>query len=329
MFFFARGKPIMRQYYSLSIIFSGIFIALLLFLSGCQKQKNWKIGFIGPISGDYASSGRLQKQAVESAIQAFSEKYGLIGDKEIQLVVKDSQGETALTGLTEELIQEEKIIGLIGPTLSSVGLAIANDFQNARIPLITGGASYPTLTSMGNHIFRTIANDDLVSKVLAHYLRQQFQVSEMAIFYIDDVESRPIARNTAETFRELGGNVLLSIGIPKGITDYSVYLEAMASSVPAAIFLPIYSSQFVPILAQIRKDPRYQNTQIFSTSAIMNKEFFDLAGDMAEGVIVVHTPSNVSYETSYFEKLYKVRFGTKPIFTQHICTIAPSFCLMQ
>ena len=284
------------------------FIALLPIL-GCGGPKVWKIGLIAPMSGDYAQWGLLQFQAVRLAIQEFDEQYGQIDGQDVQLIVMNSQGETPLAEITRELIQKENIIGLLGPTFSSVGMIVADDFQKERIPILTIGTN-PKITEKGDYIFRIMASDALVAKVISHYLVQELQLPNLAVLYTaEDAFSENLGQSVASDFQEQGGEVLINTGVPKGTTDFRPYLEEL--TVPSAIYMPFYTVDFSQALAQIRKDPRYQNTLISGSDTIINKNFLKAAGDLAEGVIVAADSPSFTNKTRHFEALYKVIFGTK------------------
>ena len=307
----------MKPRRTLQSTFTGIFILLLLFFGGCKKQKVWKIAYIGPMSGDYADSGLLESQSVQLAIREFQDKYGQIGGKDIQLIVRDSKAQPQPAAIAaKELIEKERINALIGPSFSSAALAVADDFQSAKIPLVTGSATNPQITRKGNYIFRTIANDNLISDVLAHYFVQKRQTPSLRIFYtLDDAYSETLANSVAGIYKGLGGEVLANTGIPKDETDFRPYLEGLA---PAAIFLPLHLIEFSAFITQLRKNIRYQNTLIIGSDTIMTPKLFELAGNMTEGVIIAASPQINSYRAKYFEALYKVSFNMEPdIFSRY------------
>ena len=303
-------------------IFTGIlFFVVLLLSTGCTaiKKEPWKIGVMAPMTGSFANYGILIDKAVQLAVQEYSEQYGQIGGRDIQLLLEDTQDDEEIAKAElKRLTEEENVLAIIGPLRSPVGLAIADDFQKARIPVIAL-ATNPKLTEKGDYIFRVTANSALPAKILAHYLIQKRELSSLAIFHIADAYSTPIAKIAANTFAELDGEVLANIGLPPSPEDFRSYLEALGSSPPDAVFLPVYPADFANFLAQFREDPRFENTLVFGGSAISNnQQFLDLAGNTASGVMVVASSPKYSYKRQYFEALYKVNFNMKPdLFATH------------
>ena len=309
----------MKPRRTLQSTFTGIFILLLLFFVGCKRQKAWKIGVMAPMTGSFANYGILINKAVQLAVQEYGEQYGQIGNRDIQLLLEDTQSDEEIAKAElKKLTEEENVLAIIGPLRSPVGVVIAGDAQKAQTPMIAT-ATNPVITENGDYIFRTTANSALPAKILAHYLVQKRGLLSLAIFYIADAYSTPIAQSAADTFAKLGGEILANIGLPPGPEDFRSYLEELAPSVPAAIFLPVYPADFANFLAQFRKDPRFENTLVFGGATISNNQLFlELAGNTAEGVIVVAASPKYSYKRQYFDALYKVSFGMKPdIFATH------------
>ena len=283
---------------------------LLVYPTGCKKTKIYKIGLLTTISGDYANDGLLEVQAAQLAIREFGEQYGKIGGRDIQLVIKDLQAPPA--EITRDLIQTEKIIALLGPAFSSVALAVADEFQRAKIPMIAI-ATNPKLTEKGDYIFRIMGSDALVARVQAHYLQKELQLPSLAILHTaEDAFSETLAQNVASIYKELGGEVLQNIGIPKGTKDFTLTIEELAPLAPAVIYAPVYLAEFSSILAQLREDPHYQNTVLIAADPILKPHFFDLVGNTAEQTIIAADAPIYSEKTLYFRALYKILFDMEP-----------------
>ena len=305
-------KPEARSMMKQRSIVSRLFACILFFIGllvSCGGPKIWKVGFIGPMSGRFAGVGKMQMQSAQLAIQEFEEKYGKIGGRDIQLVVKDSLGQAeSASAAAAELIQDERITGLIGPLFSNAALAVAGEFQQAEIPMISVGTN-PYITENGDYIFRTTASDSLVSRVLATYLVQETRLPNLAIVHTTGNKfSETFASRVASVYEGLGKEVLINLAMPEGAEDFAPYLEELAPLSPAAIFLPITTVEFTQILPQLRSDQRFQNTLLIGADGLINQDFLDTSGDMAEGIIVANTSSTLG-NSRYFHALYKVSFG--------------------
>lgn len=95
-----------------------------------------KIGVLLPLSGQFTRYG-------QSALDGISCAFGLFdpcsaGTSKIQMIVKDSGGTGAqAASAVRELIEQEKVAGIIGPLVSAEMNEAINAAQNLGVPIIT------------------------------------------------------------------------------------------------------------------------------------------------------------------------------------------------
>lgn len=93
-----------------------------------------KIGVLATLSGPKAAYGEPAVQGATIAAEEINNNGGINGRK-IELMVRDDEGKPA-TGVveTQGLINNEKIVGMVGPTFSAVGVASAQYLNEAKVP---------------------------------------------------------------------------------------------------------------------------------------------------------------------------------------------------
>lgn len=93
-----------------------------------------KIGVLAPLSGPLAAYGEPGVQGATLAAEEINKNGGING-RQIELVVRDDEAKPT-TGVvkTQELINNEKIVGMVGPAFSAVGIASAQYTSEAKIP---------------------------------------------------------------------------------------------------------------------------------------------------------------------------------------------------
>ena len=96
-----------------------------------------KLGAILGLSGDIAAYGRSQKKGIDLAIKEINEGSYLGKGNELKVIVEDSGDSTdgAAMAMTK-LIQDNKVVGIIGPTLSSQAFAADPIAQEVGIPVL-------------------------------------------------------------------------------------------------------------------------------------------------------------------------------------------------
>ena len=287
------------------------FIMLLLFV-GCGGQKIWKIGFIGPMTGDYANYGQLQSKSAQLAIDEFVAEHGKIGGKGIKLIVEDSQGKPEKgSAAAQKLINVDKVTGLVGPVFSGVALAVARDFEKAKIPVLSGSATNAEFTEKGAYIFRTVPSDGLQSSVLGPYIAKNLKLLTLAILYTNNDYSKALTESVTQTYESSGGKVALSIGTPEGTKDFRTQLAQVRDAAPSAIFLPNLTAESAQIIKQLRENASGLDIPIISADGF-NAEVFDLIGEMANGVIFSASPQESSESAKSFQDRYKTAFNVEP-----------------
>jgi len=105
-----------------------ILVALLaspLFAQGGGESSSPKIGFMGPMTGDYANYGVRSNNSVILAVEQFNAAGGFGGKIPAVLVSEDSEGnvEKGLSAI-EKLSSADQIVGMIGPVLTGTSFAV-------------------------------------------------------------------------------------------------------------------------------------------------------------------------------------------------------------
>ncbi|MFW6362552.1 MAG: ABC transporter substrate-binding protein [Spirochaeta sp.] len=290
-------------------IFMLLVLVAALLLSGCTESQTDEValGFIGPMTGNYANYGQLQSQAVKLAIEQRNEQNPL-ADKQFTLIVEDSEGDVARgQAAIEKLASVDKITALVGGVFSGVTLAIAPRAQAEQITTISASATAPEITDIGDYIFRTVATDSLQGIVFAHYVYKELNMDRVAILYIRNDYSQGLAEFFQQEFESLGGEIVAMESGLEGDRDFRTQLTSIRSTEPQAIFLPNYVAEIAQILEQA--DQLGIDAQMLSADGFNNPQIFDLAGPLANGVIFSDSEMQESAE---FRRQFRETYDDDP-----------------
>jgi branched-chain amino acid transport system substrate-binding protein len=187
-----------------------LLLPLVAFAGGTgEKEAAVKIGFIGPLTGDYANYGKLMTQAVKIAVEERNAKGG-IGGVKVVFVPEDSEGKPEKANAAiEKLASVDKIYGLIGGVFSGESLAIAPRCEAEKILMMSPSATHKDLTSKGSYIFRDVPSDALQATVFAKYVRGIMGIKTVAILYIKNDYSQGFLRILSPCLRLTGAPSLL------------------------------------------------------------------------------------------------------------------------
>ncbi len=286
---------------------------MLLFFVNCGKSQNViKIGFIGPLTGDYANYGIMMSNAAKIAIEEKNSNGGIDG-KKIVLIAEDSEGKVEkANSAMEKLVSVDKVFALIGGVFSGESLAIAPRAEAEKILMCSPSATHKALTSKGNFIFRNVLSDELQAIIFAKYAKKVMGLKKVAILYIKNDYSQGLAEDFKENFEKEGGEVVaMETGIA-GDKDFKTQLTKIKDLKPEALYIPNYVAEMAQILEQ--KNQLGLNVKVLSADGFSNPEIFDLAKDNALDVIFSNsaedTSSNISKQN--FINKYKNKYKIEP-----------------
>jgi branched-chain amino acid transport system substrate-binding protein len=234
--------------------------ALALLAGGCGGGGGGKdeivIGEYGSLSGNDATFGQSTKTGVEIALAELeAQKQGTIGGMKVRAVVEDDQGrpEEAAT-VVQKLINQDRVVAVIGEVASSRSLAAAPICQNAGVPMISPSSTNPEVTKKGDCIFRMCYLDDFQGQVMARFAGQNLGLKKVAM--LKDVKndySVALAQFFTAEFVKNGGTVVVEQSYSSGDQDFRAQLTAIKARNPQAIILPGYYTEAGLITRQARE----------------------------------------------------------------------------
>ena len=172
-------------------IFLFLFVSILSILivspTLFAAEKEIKIGVLYPLSGALATVGRDLQRAAEFTAQELVNnknpnvdilmaKWGGIpnlGGAKIKLVFADHRGEPDRgADLAKRLIEDEKVVGLMGAYHSSVTKTVSAVAERYGVPMINDSSTSPDLTKRGFKWFwRVTPHDEYFTKDLFELLK--------------------------------------------------------------------------------------------------------------------------------------------------------------
>src|SRR5260370_21452132 len=113
-----------------------------------------KVGYYGDLSGRTSNFGQSTKNGVMMAADEINRAGGING-RQIQILSEDDEGrpEKAATVVTK-LIDQDKVIALLGEVASGNSLAAAPKAQAAKVAMISPSSTNPSVTQVGDYNFR-------------------------------------------------------------------------------------------------------------------------------------------------------------------------------
>ena len=238
-------KSIRKRLFALLMV-----LVMALGMTACGSKKadtpgvsgdTIKIGVVCPISGNSAIAGKYITHGVEVVEEELGGKLK-IGDKEynIEFVYMDNEAsEEKTTNVFQKLIEEEKVIAIVGPDMSKCALAGGPIAQKAGCPVVATFATNTAVTEVGDYIFRACFIDPFQGKMAAQYIWESGYKTTCIMFNNADAYATGLTEAFIESYEALGGTVVAKEEYSgSDVKDYNVQLTKLAASDAECCFFP-------------------------------------------------------------------------------------------
>lgn len=202
----------------------------------------YTIGTEMALSGANAQLGINEINAIEVAI-AQANSNSALGFK-IKLVKSDDEGDpTKSPAAANQLVQNDAVLGVVGPTFSGVTTAVGSIYEAATLPFITPSASAATLgTHSWKYYHRIVPNDNVEGTqgadwMARHGVRNLFVLQDLSTYgkgVGDTVAQEARAKGIKVTEQGLDGT---------STTNYNPIAQTIARAGADAVFFGGYDSE--------------------------------------------------------------------------------------
>lgn len=193
--------------------------------SGGSDSDTIRIGGLAPLTGDAASYGVAVNNAIQMAVEDINANGGIDG-KQIEYIYYDEKGDTTeATNAYNKLVQDDKVVAIIGDVTTKPTLAVAQTSQQDNIPIITATATAAEVTLTGSNIFRACFTDPFQGELMASYASEKLGATKVAVLSdMADDYSSGIAEAFVAKAEELGMQVVADEKYQDGDVDFKSQL---------------------------------------------------------------------------------------------------------
>jgi branched-chain amino acid transport system substrate-binding protein len=242
-----------------------------------------KIGAILAVTGPASFLGGPEARTLEMLVDQTNAAGGINGNK-VELIIKDSGAnpEKAIS-FAKQLIEEEQVVVVIGPSTSGETMNIKKIFEEAGTPLVSCAAAEVIVNPVAKYVFKTPQKDSYVAQKIFETMKEM-GISKIAL----------LAGNTG--FGNAGKEQLLKIAPEMGIevVETEVYdgkstdLSAVVAKIKANKDVQaVVNWSIVPAQSILAKNMRQAgwDVPLFQSHGFGNIKYVEAAGAAAEGII--------------------------------------------
>ena len=224
-------------------------------LVGCGNSGSttsgdvFKIGGIGPTTGDAASYGIAVKNGIQIAVDEINEAGGING-YQIDYKFEDDECDAEKSVNAYNVLKDWGMQMLIGSTTSGCSVAVSAETANDNMFQLTPSGSSTNCTANDN-VFRVCFSDPDQGKASANFIANNNLATKIAVIYDSSSEySSGIYASFAQQAAENNLEVTASAFTSDNKTDFSVQLQSAKENGAELVFLPIYYQEASAILSQ-------------------------------------------------------------------------------
>ena len=272
----------------------------------------FKVGTIGPLSGDAAIYGQAVANGAKIAVDEINAAGGAI-QFELQSQDDEADGEKSVNAYNTLMDWGMQV--MVGPTTTGASIAVSAQANADRTFMLTPSASSVDVIDGKDNVFQVCFTDPNQGVASADYISANMAGAKVAVIYRNDDAYSQGIRDTFVSQAKANNLDVVYEGTftADTATDFSVQLTGAQSAGADTVFLPIYYQPASVILNQANAmgyEPTFFGVD--GMDGILTMEGFDTS--LAEGVMLL-TPFSADAEdarTQTFVKAYQDQFGETP-----------------
>ena len=260
------------------------------------EDETFKIGVIGPMTGDYAQYGLGVYHAAQVAAEEINANGGFNGYNVEILDAGDDQGDPEKAVNAYNDLLDKGMQMLCGTVTSGSCIAVGAEAAESTFLFTPSGTALDCITA-GSNEFRMCFTDPAQGTKSAEFIGEHKLATKVAVLYDSMADYNSGVHDAFVAAAEENGLEVVAdeAYTTDNNTDYSVQLKKIKDSGAELLFLPNYYSDNALILQQAH-DAGMDDIKKFGVDGmdgILGVENFDTS--LAEGVMLL-TPFSVTSE---------------------------------
>ncbi|MDQ2928543.1 MAG: ABC transporter substrate-binding protein [Pseudomonadota bacterium] len=246
----------------------------------------FKIGFILPMTGQSASTGKQ----IEAAIKLYTAQNGsTVAGRKIEVILKDDAGAPDMTKrIAQEMVVNDKVDVLAGFGITPAAFAAAPIATQSKTPMVVTAAATSAITAQSPYIVRTSFTLPQATVPIADWAAKN-GIKKVVTFVADYGPGIDAEKFFKSQFTLDGGQVIGEIRTPLKSPDFAPFLQKVADLKPDAVFVFLPSGQGAAFMKQFgERGLDKSGIRLIGTGDVTDDDQLDGMGDVALGVVTSH-----------------------------------------
>lgn len=273
------------------------------------------------ISGPNTDLGTDSQYGVEIAMDFQEEVLG----HPIELQAEDD-GCSAEGGQAagQKIVADPSIIAVVGTSCSGAGVPMSEVISEAGYVMVSPSNTAPSLTdpdqAWNPGYLRTAHNDEIQGQAMATFALEELGVTSAAAIHDGDPYTEGLARVFADSFEEMGGEIVEFTAVNKGDTDMRPVLTSVAAAGPPEfLYYPVFTAEGGFLTKQAKEVSGLEDTILAAADGMISDAAIEAVGEAGEGMYF--SGPDLSFEGSFYNEefvpAYEEKYGSTPISVFH------------
>lgn len=265
-------------------------------------------------TSNVALLGQEQIAGVKIAEKYFNEKGGINGTP-IKLVLQDTGGdEQGTINAFQTLINQDKVVGIVGPTLSQQAFSADPIADRAKVPVLGPSNTAKGIPQIGDYIARVSAPVAVVApNAVKAAIKKNPNLKKVAVFFAqNDAFSKSETGTFQETVKDLGLELVTVQNFQTTDTDFQSQVTNAMNLNPDLIIISGLAADGGNLIKQLR-ELGYQGI-IIGGNGLNTSNIFPVCKQFCDGVLIAqaYSPEHSNEINKAFRNAYLTQYKKEP-----------------
>lgn len=272
------------------------------------------IGIAFAQTSNVALLGQEGINGVKIAEKYFNDKGGINGTP-IKLVLQDTSGdEQGAINAFQTLINKDKVVGIVGPTLSQQAFSANPIAERAKIPVIGASNTAKGIPEIGDYIARVSAPVSTVApNSVKAALKQNPNIKKVAVFFAqNDAFNKSETEIFQKTVKDLGLELVTVQKFQTTDTDFQAQATNAINLKPDLVIISGLAADGGNLVLQLR-ELGYKGS-IIGGNGLNTSNVLKVCKALCDGVLIAqaYSPDHPGEINKTFRQAYKSAYKTEP-----------------
>ncbi len=282
-------------------------------LLASAQQTPFKIGFLAPMTGPFASTG----WQMEQGLRLYMAQHGTtVAGRKIELIVKDDTGTPDVTKrLAQEMVVNDKVDVLAGFGLTPLALATGPIATQSKTPMVNMLAATSAVIDASPYMVRVSMTLPQITLGIADWAPKN-GIKKAVTLVSDYGPGLDAERTFVNRFAFNGGTTLESLRVPLRSPDFAPFLQKVRDLSPDALFVFVPSGVGTQVMNQFNERGLAKaGIKLIGTGDVVDDDILNNMGDSALGIVTSY-PYSASHPSAlnkkFVEEFKKANKGRRP-----------------